>query len=57
MYNTGARTFKLNAVPRFTVACDFLIFADILRMLLHTHMGNLHTEERASKTNFDWPFC
>ena len=49
-------------VPRFIVACDFLIFADIWGLFcechyIHTHMVNLHTEERASKTNFDWPFC
>ena len=44
-------------MPKFIVACDFLIFADICGLFANAVMGNLHTEERASRTNFDWLFC
>ena len=37
-------------MPRFIVACDFLIFADICGLFANAVMGNLHTEERASRT-------
>ena len=45
----------LALVPRFIIACDFLIFANICG--LHANSVNLHTEERASRRNFDWLFC
>ena len=44
-------------MPEFIVACDFLIFAVICGLFANAVMGNLHTEKRASRTNFDWLFC
>ena len=44
---------------RYIVAYDFLnYFADIsVTFLRIAVMGNLHTEDRASRGNFDWLFC